>query len=253
MTLKLGELVAALDVQLRVVDVPDHPNALNGLQVDAGRQAVSKVAVAVDACLATIEAAAKSGAEVLIVHHGLFWGGAQPITGRHGLRLRRLIESGISLYSAHLPLDLHPELGNNAILARELGLTDLTPFGTFEGNRIGFGGAADVTLVELANCLTRAVGATPRVIATGPERVRRVAVVTGGGSSCLKEAVDEGYDTLVTGEAPHHAYFDAEEWQTNLVLGGHYATETIGVKALGRHIETQFGVPWVFLDHPTGL
>ena len=253
MSVLLSTVVAHLDAILRIREIPDDARALNGLQVDGGGDDVSRVAVAVDACQASIDSAAMAGADLLIVHHGLFWGGLEPLTGRHGRRVRRLMGAGLSLYGAHNPLDLHPELGNNALLARDLGLAALEPFGVWLGVQVGFGGALSTTRAELARRIAARVGTTPQVIATGPEQVRRVAVVTGAGSSTLREARDAGYDTLVTGEAPHHAYFDAEEWGLNLMLAGHYATETIGVRALGQHLEVQFGLPWQFIDHPTAL
>ena len=249
----LPTIVAHLDSLLRVKEVPDDDRALNGLQVDGGQAAVGQVAVAVDACYASIDAAAGLGADLLIVHHGLFWGGLEPITGRHGRRVRRLLDAGLSLYSAHNPLDLHPELGNNTVLARDLDLSALEPFGMWRGVHVGCGGSVTTTRADLAQRLQGLLGVEPHVIATGPDQVRRVAVVTGAGSSTLAEARDGGYDTLITGEAPHHAYLDAEEWGLNLILAGHYATETVGVQALGRHLEGQFGLPWQFLDHPTGL
>ena len=249
----LVDLVDHLDRLLNVHEVPDDDRALNGLQVDAGKAEVDRVAVAVDACLATIDAAARAGAGILIVHHGLFWGGLEPLTGRHGRRVRNLVGSGVSLYAAHNPLDLHPELGNNAVLARDLGIKSIVPFGSWKGVHVGCGGSLEVGRDELANRLAERLGARPQVIATGPEAVRRVAVITGAGSSTLAEARNAGYDTLVTGEAPHHAFLDAEEWGLNLVLAGHYATETVGVQAVARHLEQQFGLPWEFIDHPSGL
>ena len=248
----LDELTRHLREYLRLDHVPDDARALNGLQVEnSGR--VDRLAVAVDACQATIDGAADRGANLLLVHHGLFWGGLEPIAGRHGRRIRALVRHDLALYAAHLPLDCHPEVGNNAVLGRALGLSRLAPFGDYEGIEIGVVGEATEPLDALAARLGERLGVDPYVIARGPARPARVAVVTGAASSFLREARDAGIDTFITGEGPHHTFFDAEEWGLNLIYAGHYATETVGVKALAEHLEGKFGIPWDFIDHPTGL
>lgn len=252
MAMQLSELAAYLDDYLRVAAVEDDERALNGLQVDNGGT-VERVAVAVDACQATIDAAAEMGADLLLVHHGLFWGGLQPVTGRHANRIRGLMEGDVALYSAHLPLDAHPEVGNNAVLARMLGVGDVAPFGEYHGQIIGVAGSLEVTREELVRRIRDALGGDPHVIATGAESVRRVGIVTGGGGGMIAQARDAGLDAYVTGEGAHHTYFDAEEWRINVVYAGHYLTETVGVKALAEHLEQRFGLPWEFIDHPTGL
>jgi len=254
MAATLEELTRHLDGYLHIAELPDDRRALNGLQLEnSGR--VTRILGAVDACQATIDAAAERHADLLLVHHGLFWGGLQAAVGRHGRRLRALISHDIALYSAHLPLDRHPEVGNNAVLARALGVEALEPFGRADGEReIGWAGPLELPLAELVGRIERRLGVPPlRVVATGPDPLRRVAVVTGAGSGLLAEARDRGIDTLVTGEGPHHAYFDAEEWGLNLILAGHYASETVGVQALGAHLAERFGLPFEFFDHPTGL
>lgn len=248
----LAALVAYLNSYLRVAEVPDSPNALNGLQVE-NSGTVAQVAAAVDACQTTIDRAVDVGADLMLVHHGLFWGGPEPITGRHARRIRRLIEGDTALYSAHLPLDMHPEVGNNAVLANALGLRDTAPFGDHQGTLIGVIGTIDVRLDELVGALRAELGSEPHVIAAGPERVQRVGVITGGAGDMIRQAWDAGADTFVSGEGSHHTHFDAEEWGLNVVYAGHYATETVGVKALAQHIENRFGLPWEFIDHPTGL
>src|SRR6266496_5242409 len=176
--LKLAELVAYLDGYLRVAEIPDAPHALNGLQVaNAGR--VSRVAAAVDLCGATVRMAAEQGADLLLVHHGLFWNGLQPLTGRAHRRVAGLIAQNIALYSAHLPLDLHPEVGNNAVLARQLGISLRGEFGEEYGVPIGRWGEIDVPRHALERQLAALTGSAPRLLAFGPERVRRVGVVTG--------------------------------------------------------------------------
>jgi dinuclear metal center YbgI/SA1388 family protein len=248
----IDDVVSYLDRYLDVRSVPDDERSLNGLQVEnSGR--FSRVGAAVDACQASIDAAVASGVSLLLVHHGLFWGGIEPLTGRHGRRVRALHSGDVALYSAHLPLDCHREVGNNWLLARRLGLLDAEPFGTDRGAAIGAIGNRAVAREDLALDLGREVGTPPTVIPGGPRRVTRVAIVTGAGASFLAQARDAGADTLVTGEAPHHAALDAEEWGINLLLGGHYATEAVGVKALAAHVAVRFRVDWEFIDHPTGL
>ena len=250
--MELTALAAYLDGYLRVSDIPDAPHAVNGLQV-ANAGTVSRVAAAVDLCEATVRMAAEQGADLLLVHHGLFWGGLQPLTGRAHRRVAGLIAQNIALYSAHLPLDLHPEVGNNAVLARQLGITLRGEFGEEYGVRIGVWGELEVTRHALERQLAALTGSAPRLLAFGPERVRRVGVVTGAAGSMIPQAAAAGLDTFVTGEGPHHTYFDAEELKVNVYYAGHYATETVGVKALAEHLHERFHLPWTFLDHPTGL
>jgi len=250
--MELTELVSYLDGYLRVAVVPDAPHAVNGLQV-ANRGTVSRVAVAVDLCEATVRLAAEQGADLLLVHHGLFWGGLQPLTGRAYRRVASLIANDIALYSAHLPLDLHPDVGNNAVLARQLGVSLRGEFGEEYGVRIGRWGEIDVSRHALERQLSALTGSAPRLMAFGPERVQRVGIVTGAAGSMIAQAAGAGLDTFVTGEGPHHTFFDAEELKMNVFYAGHYATETVGVKALAEHLHARFHLPWMFLDHPTGL
>lgn len=252
MTTYAHDFATYLDAYLRVAEVADSAEALNGLQVDHDK-ALTRMAVAVDACQATIDAAAAIGADLLLVHHGLFWGGLQPLTGRHGKRIRRLMEAGIALYSAHIPLDLHPEVGNNAVLANELGLVSKEPFGDYKGEKIGVVGSLPIAIGELAERIRNLVGGVPRTIAFGPEMASRIGIITGGGGDMMAQARDAGADTFITGEGPHHTYFDAEEWGLNVIFAGHYATETVGVKALAAHASDKFDLPWEFIDHPTGM
>jgi dinuclear metal center YbgI/SA1388 family protein len=248
----LRELVSHLDEYLRIHEIPDSQHALNGLQVE-GRREVGSIAVAVDASEASVMGAVELGADLLLVHHGLFWDGNQPVTGRRYRRLAPLVEAGIGLYSAHLPLDVHPAVGNNAILARELGLEVLGTFGEYKGIDVGLWGEAGWSRGELAARLGEVLGAEARLIPGGPERVERVGVLTGGGGDYVAAAAAAGLDTLVTGEGSHHTYFAAMEGGVNLFYGGHYATETFGVRALAAYLEARFGVTWTYLDQPTGL
>lgn len=246
-----AELVSWLDERLRVSQVPDYPNALNGLQV-ANRGRVSRVAAAVDASERAIQRAVASGCDLLLVHHGLFWDGNQPVTGRRYRKLRLLLEHDVALYSAHLPLDVHPELGNNALLARGLGIELEGEFAEYRGVPVGRWGQLELKREVLVARLDELLGARVRVVAGGPEVVRRVGVVTGGGGSAIGDALAAGLDTLVTGEGAHHTYFDAEEGGINVLFGGHYATETFGVRALASELADRFGLEWEFLELPTG-
>lgn len=252
MAVNLDELTSYLDGYLRVHEVGDSPQALNGLQV-ANRGTVTSVAAAVDVCQATIAQAATIDADLLLVHHGLFWGGLQPLVGRHGRRVRALMQHDIALYASHLPLDLHPEVGNNAVFGRALGLQDSSWFGDYHGQPIGLAGTLSTSRDDLVERVERYLGVSAHVIATGPASVTRVGIITGGGGSLIAQAVAAGVDTFVSGEGAHHTYFDAEESAINVIYAGHYATETIGVKALGEHVAQRFGIDWTFLDHPTGL
>ncbi len=247
------EVAAWLDGFLDVAAIKDYPFALNGLQVD-GRRAVARIGAATDACQATIDLAADAGCDILLVHHGLFWGGLRPFAGPAYARLRRLVESGMGLYSAHLPLDAHPGVGNNVLLAAELGVGDAEPFGSFKGNDgIGVIGAVDASRGELAARAEVACGRAPIVIPGGPERVSRLAIVTGGAGSMIEAAAMAGADTFLTGEGNHHTYHEAMELGINVIYAGHYGTETLGIRALAKRAAEYFGVEHAFFDVPTGL
>src|SRR5881296_3976129 len=250
--MQLGELATYLDAYLRVGAVPDAPHALNGLQVTKTGD-VGRLAAAVDLCEATVRMAVAQESDLLLVHHGLFWGGLKPLTGPAYRRVAGLITNNIALYSAHLPLDLHPDVGNNAVLARQLGVSLRGEFGEEYGVRIGRWGEIDVSRHALERQLSALTGSAPRLMAFGPERVQRVGIVTGAAGSMIAQAAGAGLDTFVTGEGPHHTFFDAEELKVNVFYAGHYATETVGVKALAGHLGDRFQLPWTFLDHPTGL
>ena len=250
--MKLGDLVSYLDDYLRVREVQDSELAFNGLQLESGRD-VKQVVVAVDACQAVIDEAVKRHADLLIVHHGLLWDGPQPLTGRAFRLLASLVHHEIAVYSAHLPLDVHPEVGNNAVLARLLGIPVSGWWGEYKGAPIGTWGESDIGRDELVGRIEKTLGVMPKLLACGPPRPRRIGIVTGAGGSMIAEAKAAGIDTFITGEAKHHAYFDAEDLGVNVILAGHYATETVGVRALAEHLATRFGLMWSFIDHPTGL
>ena len=240
----LAEITAYLDEYLRIAQVPDLPNAVNGLQVE-NSGTIGAIVAAVDASQATIAgvAAKASGrtmeeaAPLLLVHHGLFWDGNLPVTGRRYRRLAALLEHDIALYSAHIPLDLHPEVGNNVVLAERLGIRVEGWFGEYKGTLVGVWGQAPApwsrdALVAEVNRALGTFGAGSRLIGGGPERVSRIGIITGGAGSMIGAAREAGLDTYITGEGAHHTYFDATEYGVNVIYAGHYATETLGVQAL---------------------
>ncbi len=245
-------IVAWCDKILRTREIGDYDSAANGLQVE-NRGAVTKIAAAVDASLSTIKLAIAARADLMIVHHGLFWGARQPWTGKNYELLRLLIENNLAVYSSHLPLDAHPQLGNNAQLCRALGLTRLKPFFQSHGQTIGFKSQKRIKRRELAKRLEQATGFRPKLIPGGGEMCRCIGVVTGGAGGELKLAAEEGVDTFITGEGPHWTFGLAEELGLNVLYEGHYATETFGVRALAGHLAQKFDIPYEFLDYPTGL
>ncbi len=248
----LEQILQFLDQLFQPADFPDYPNALNGLQV-ARPGEVTKVGAAVDASLQTLLGARDAGVDLLLVHHGLFWDGLGPLTGPRFRKVEALIRGNMALYSMHLPLDAHPELGNCALLLKALGMAPKGRFGAFQGVEIGWWGDGEATREALAERAREAVEGEVQVIPGGPREVRRVGVLTGAGAGSLEEAASLGLDTLVTGEAPHHAFHDAMELGVNLLLAGHYATEVFGVRALAQRVSKEFGLPWEFLSFPTGL
>ncbi len=246
------EFAGYLDEYLGIGSFQDYPGAHNGLQVECARP-IATVAFAVDACRFTIDQAVAQGADALVVHHGLFWGATAPITGTLYRRLSALFRGDVALYSCHLPLDAHPEVGNNACLARVLGVTNTTPFGFVSGSAVGLQGDALVLRDAFVRRVREALGVEPTVLDCGPEQLRRVAIVSGGAGRLVGEAADEGADLLLTGEGSHDTFFVAEERGVSIVYAGHYATESLGVRALQAHVEERLGLKTLFIDHPTGL
>jgi dinuclear metal center YbgI/SA1388 family protein len=246
------ELVEYLDRYLRTFEVPDYPTALNGLQVEAPAK-IHRIALAVDSSEQAIEESVAAGCQLLIVHHGLFWDGLKPVTERRYRRLKRCIDGQLGVYGSHIPLDLHPEVGNSIVLARALGVDVKGWWGEFHGVPIGVHGTLAITREALTARLDDLLGGRVRLLAGGPEQLKRVGVLTGAGGSMINEAIRAGLDGLVTGEGAHHTYFDALEGGINVYYGGHYATETWGLKALGDHLTSKFGLATHFIDLPTGL
>ena len=248
----LAALVRHCDALLRTSEIKDYDGAVNGLQVENSGK-VTRIAAAVDASLATVKLAVAAKADLLVVHHGLFWSPSHPWTGKKYELLQLLLNHDIGVYSSHLPLDAHPKLGNNARLCAALGFKNLRPFFFSHGQFIGWQTRVKISRTELARRLTRALGGEPLLIPGGPTLGHRIGVVTGGAGGELKHAARDSLDTFITGEGPHWTYALAEELGLNVFYGGHYATETFGVKALAAHLSRKFKVPWTFLDHPTGL
>jgi dinuclear metal center YbgI/SA1388 family protein len=252
--IRLADVVTHLDGFLRIADVPDHATALNGLQVENSGTVTGFVA-AVDASQRTIERVVKSCAPntMLVVHHGLFWDGNQPVQGRRYRRLKALFDRDIAVYGAHIPLDVHPDVGNNALLAKMLGILDPAPFDSYHGVPFGACGHLIMSRDALVAKLAELLGGRVHMIAGGPETTTRVGVITGAAGGRIQAAAEAGLDTFVTGEGAHHTAFDALELGLNVLYAGHYATETVGVKALAEHLAHRFNLPWEFHDHPTGM
>jgi dinuclear metal center YbgI/SA1388 family protein len=244
----LFDIVHHLDAYLSTKEIDDYKMAMNGLQIE-NTEKIKKICVGVDACETVLKRAIEAGSQLLIVHHGLFWNGLTPITGSYYRKMKLAMEAGLAVYSSHLPLDAHPQIGNNALFADMLNLSkDRRPF-----LGIGCQVEAEIPRSEMLARAGQAVGGRVHVAPGGPEICRRIGIVTGGAGSEIYKAAAEGVDTFLTGEGPHWSYTAAEELGVNLFYAGHYATETFGVKALGRHLEETFGLPWAFIDHPTGL
>lgn len=249
----LSALVQYCQTLLKPETFTDWDGAVNGLQVQ-NEGTVTKIAAAVDGSLATVRMAVDAGADLLIVHHGLFW--TPPNlrwTGPRYELFSLLIKNNIAVYSSHLPLDAHPRIGNNVLLAKALGLTGLTPFFFEKGRHLGFQGRKNIAREALAEKLGAVLGHSPILLAGGKNRCQRIGIVTGSAGSELKLAATEGVDTFITGEGPHWTHALAEDLGLNVFYGGHYATETFGVKALAATLSKKFNVPWTFLDHPSGL
>jgi len=233
---------------------PNDPS-MNGIQVDNDGADVSRVAFAVDACEETILRAAALGAGMLFVHHGFFWGKPLAVRGAHYRRIKALVGANMALYASHLPLDAHPEVGNNSSLASLLGLESLTPFGEWRGRVIGFSGEFSKA-VTLDDVLVRLFpdGKKPaHVLPFGPKEIRSAAVVSGGASDEIHEAIALGVDLFVTGEIEHEAYHPAMENRINVIAGGHYQTEIHGVRKVAERLALDTGIDTVFIDVPTGL
>ena len=249
----LYDITELLNTTLRVGEIKDASVALNGLQVENNGQ-VSKVALAVDGSQKTIDDAIAAGADLLILHHGIYWCGLRPMTGWFKKKIESCLNHNLAVYSAHLPLDMHPELGNNAGIAKALGLTDCRPEVDYHGTLIGQSGEFQGTVGELraryaAICGSQITG----YVQDENAPAGRVAVCSGGAGDVIYQMKDKGYTTYLTGEENHWVVNAAADMGVNILFAGHYATETFGVKALGELLEQRFGLPTVFIDNPTGM
>lgn len=254
----LTDLAQYADTLLETASTPDYPNALNGVQLE-NRSPIRGISAAVDFSIRAIQGAVANRANILVVHHGMFWGGLEPLTGPSYKRVKMLMENDIAVYASHLPLDRHPTLGNNALLAKELGLQPSTSFARVEDVFIGIGGECNVetaALAERAKKFAQMHGGDVRTSLIAKARKTKTwAMCTGAGASTdtLKEASTMGVDTLIVGEGPHWTAVHAEEHELVIIYAGHYATETLGVRALARHLGEKYNLPWHFVSAPTGL
>jgi dinuclear metal center YbgI/SA1388 family protein len=246
-------LTAYLDEFLHIAEIEDY--GPQGLQVEASGTDVARLALAVDAALPAIEAAAEWNAQLLLVHHGILWRTVERIAGPLGRRVRALIDNDIHLYAAHLPLDAHPRVGNNARLAQLLGVTVTAWWCAPTNVPIGIVGAAPTGTHrdDLAALLESKLETNVRLLACGPEEVQTVAIISGFGADQIGAAKEQGADTFVTGETSHANYWAASEHGLNVLYAGHYATETVGVRALGDHLADRFGLDVRFFDFPTRM
>jgi dinuclear metal center YbgI/SA1388 family protein len=253
---QLSDLTTRLDDELRTEDYADLDASANGLQIESEVHTVDHVAFAVDAATATIESAVDAGADLLVTHHGVVWGGMDRLTGEHYRRIAPLVRNDVALYVSHLPLDGHQELGNAAGVGDVLDLRRRRPFGEVGPEVIGQRGLTTepLSVGEMRERLDDLPGAVTgtQVLEFGPEAIEDVAVVTGGGADWLDEAIDAGVDAFVTGEGKQKVYHKAREAGVHVFLAGHYATETFGVRALQDRAE-EWGLETTYVDHPTGL
>lgn len=247
-----------LDVLLETARIPDYSGAVNGLQL-GNSGSVNKIAAAVDFSSRTVADAIEQQANLLLVHHGMFWSGTRPLTGHRYRLLRSLIENDVAVYSSHLPLDCHPTFGNNVLLSRELGLEPSGTFATYKGLPIGVRGSSNVATADLAE-RARQFGARHGgmtvITEFEPDAVSTSwAICTGAGASAdtLQEAAGLGVDTLIVGEGPHWTAVEANEIGITIIYAGHYATETLGVRALAEHLAQRFHLDWIPIHAPTGL
>lgn len=250
--MNLEQLVRYLDSYLRTSEIKDQAN--NGLQVE-GAEDVNKMTFAVDACMEAFRRSESSGAQMLVVHHGLFWEEALMLRGIHRQRISYLLQHNISLYAAHLPLDVHPEVGHNVQLARLLGLEVTGTFGDYNGVLLGVLAESkeELPLSRLVKVLEDKLNAKMTVLNYGPKKIRRVGIISGRAASMVDQAGEQKLDLFLTGETSHTAFHHIAERGLNVVCGGHYATETLGLKALAGHLREKFGLQTEFLHIPTGF
>jgi dinuclear metal center YbgI/SA1388 family protein len=229
--------------------------AINGIQVENDGE-IERVSFAVDCSMEAIVKAAEDGSQLMIVHHGIFWGKPVPISSNHRARIRMLLEKNIGLIAYHLPLDCHGEYGNNIRIMKKLGIAGVSPFGSYKGIQLGYLGISGEILGIDDICRKLGIvidGKIVRYLDFGVKEITKIAVVSGGGGSCFEEAAGVKADLFITGDAEHELYHAAKENGINVLFAGHYFTETFGVKALQELIGKEFGIDTVFYEIPTGL
>ncbi|MGE4452895.1 MAG: Nif3-like dinuclear metal center hexameric protein [Sphaerochaeta sp.] len=250
--MKRSELVTYLDVFLEVESFRGLDRSLNGLVVGGPERQVGKVAFAVDACFSTFQRAIQEGADLLITHHGLYWGTPLPVSGTHYNRIKTLLDGNLDLYVAHLPLDAHPVVGNNAVMADRLGLQHIEPFASYKGTMIGCKGV--FAQPKNTDWIARTLGfETPQILPFRNTPIKSVGIVSGGASSDVHAALSDGLDCFITGEVEHQIYHDAMEAGITVIGGGHYQSEIFGVQALSAHLKEKFDLKVCFIANPTGL
>ena len=249
---RLSDIVTYLDRELRIKEIPDYSGAHNGLQLENNGE-VTKVVAAVDASSPVIEKAIAADADLLLVHHGMFWQGVRPFTGAIYQKIKMAMDANLAIYSAHLPLDIHPTLGNNALLAKAIGLEVTGAFMEWKGIELGLSGEMDLNLGELKAQLGRVLNGPILSCGAKTSCVGEVGIITGGAGSQVEEAARQGIQTFITGEGPHWSYPLAEELGLNFLYGGHYLTEIFGIRELGQTVSTAESLKFEFIDHPTGL
>lgn len=248
----LQKIVGWLDAELNTSEIQDYPGAMNGLQLENDGE-VSCVISAVDASLAAVQEAAKIPGSLLLVHHGMFWQGSQPLIGPFFRKIKAAMDANMAIYSSHLPLDMHPVFGNNVLLAEALGLVSVEPILMKNGWPMGVAGEWKGNRDEFATKVSKAVGRDVHVCPGGSSEIRTVAVITGGAGSEGAKISALKIDAFVTGEGPHWSFIDAEERGLNVFYAGHYATETFGVRRLGEMIAERFGLDRHYIARVGGL
>lgn len=244
--IKLQEIVSFCDQRARTHEVKDFSGALNGLQF-ANDGVVTKIGAAVDAGLVPFQKAVDAKVDFLIVHHGMFWSGSQRVVGSEYDKARTLIDGNLAVYSCHLPLDAHPEIGNNAILAKKLGIAADHSFLPYEGTDIGLVGKWTSTRADLRAALKGLFGQRFAAMEFGSTEPQKICVLTGSGASAIEHVKATGADTFITGELRQHHFNYAQENALNVYACGHYATETFGISALAAEAAKTFGLKWEFI------
>ncbi|MFN3528093.1 MAG: Nif3-like dinuclear metal center hexameric protein [Candidatus Altarchaeaceae archaeon] len=250
--MKLKEIQKFMDEFLKISEIED--SSINGLQVE-GKEEIKKICFAVDASMELFKLAKKENADMVFVHHGIIWNGIKKVVGVDYKRLKFLIKNRISLYACHLPLDLHEEVGNNIQFLKVFEIRkDIEKFGTYHGVKIGYKGKFDEEkkLSGFVKEIEEKLNTKCKILNFGKKKIKSIGVVSGGAASIINEAIDE-VDCFVTGEISHQVYHLAKEGKVNVIFAGHYATETLGVKAMAKFINEKFKIETKFIDIPTGL